>query len=425
MSKAEAVTAVESLNTFTDVLYVTDRGRMPSQIKRLLKQGKLSSLLLPVGEFLQVSNHLDLIGTVIIDDENLDFSQKSDLPRTIELLETSGIGTILLGKHVDLPVKSFSLGHSSVKSFSLATKMKALSIDDLWIRISLNLAYRNEHSKGLTKAAAPSPNSPPAGKGDLTEQLGMTETLVDNIAEQLRLAGLVQRDFLPTELPDCDKVQWGKIFLPAEWVSGDIYDAVRIDENHIGFYIADVVGHGIPAALLTIFVKQTLVMRQTLKSSYHIFSPAKVMENLNVRMTSQKFSGYQFATCCCCLLNTETLELTYCRGGHPYPVLLRGDSEPKQLQIKGSLLGIFPDAQYVQETVQLQPGDKLLLYSDGAEPLIGAFDDQDGFVFKDEFCEIRDLPIVEMTNRLNILAQNHRVDPAELDDITIVGFELL
>jgi sigma-B regulation protein RsbU (phosphoserine phosphatase) len=166
-------------------------------------------------------------------------------------------------------------------------------------------------------------------KNKLAEQLAMTKVLADNLTEQLRLAGLVQQDFLPAKLPNTDEVQWATIFLPAEWVSGDIYDIVRIDEQHIGFYVADIVGHGMPAALLTIFLKQALVMRETIENNYRIFSPAEVVKNLNLRMTAQKLSGYQFATCCYCLLNTKTLQLTYARAGHPYPILIRSGQQPE------------------------------------------------------------------------------------------------
>ena len=137
-------------------------------------------------------------------------------------------------------------------------------------------------------------------------------------------------------------------------------------------------------------------MRETAKNSYHIFPPAEVIRNLNVRMTTQRLSGYQFATCCYCLLNIKTLKLTYARAGHPYPILIRPLQQPQQLKIRGSLLGIFEQAEYAQQSVQLQRGDKLLLYSDGAEPFIGNFDPVVGFNFCKEFCEIKDLPIVEM-----------------------------
>ena len=419
------MTVVQAPSRFTDVLYLTNQSCMPSDIKHLLKRGKLSFLLLSIDEFSRVHERLDLIGTVIIDGTALDASQQQKLPSIIESLEAKGIGTILLKECSQLPAKRFTLTHKPAGSSSLAGREESVSLDDLWVRISLNLAYSKNESGIIAKPSAMPVENLITGDGDLTEQLCMAETLVDNLAEQLRLAGLVQRDFLPTQLPDCPEVQWSKVFLPAEWVSGDIYDVVRIDENHIGFYIADVVGHGIPAALLTIFLKQSMAMRQTIDSSYHIFSPKEVMTNLNARMTSQKFSGYQFATCCYCLLSTDTLQLTYSRAGHPYPVLLRSDSQPEQLELKGPLLGIFQQAEYAQETVQLQRGDKLLLYSDGAESIIGNFDDQAGFVFNEEFCEIKSLPIIEMVDRLKTLARNRRLDLYELDDVTIVGFELL
>jgi len=247
----------------------------------------------------------------------------------------------------------------------------------------------------------------------------------DNLAEQLRMAGLVQRDFLPRRLPNSDQFRWATAFLPCEWVSGDIYDVARLDERHIGFYVADVAGHGIPAALLTMFLKQALVMRQTTGNSYHIFSPAEVMANLNLRMTGQKLSGQQFATCCYCLLNMETLQLTYARAGHPHPILISAREQPRRLQVQGPLLGIFEQVEYIQQTKQLQPGDKLLLYSDGAEPFIGSFDDLSGLNFSEEFCEIKDLPIVEMMEKFKTLVQNKKIRPPVVDDITAVGLEIL
>jgi sigma-B regulation protein RsbU (phosphoserine phosphatase) len=234
----------------------------------------------------------------------------------------------------------------------------------------------------------------------------------------------VQQDFLPTQLPHTKEVRWSNIFIPAEWVSGDIYDIVRIDEQHIGFYVADVVGHGMPAALLTIFLKQALLMRETYEKNYRIFPPTEVVKNLNMRMAAQKLSGYQFATCCYCLLNIKTLQLTYARAGHPYPILIRSGQEPEQLQVRGSLLGVFEQAEYTQETVQLQPGDKLFVYSDGSEPFIGKFDDKSGFGFSKEFLALKDLPVVEMMDKLNTIAHNQKISPSEIDDITIVGLEI-
>ena len=200
---------------------------------------------------------------------------------------------------------------------------------------------------------------------------------------------------------------------------------VRLDENHIGFYIADVVGHGIPAALLTIFVKQAMVMRETSASSYRIFEPAEVVANVNRKMITQMLSGNQFVTCCCCLLNTDTLDLTYCRAGHPHPLLIRQGEDLRQLEGKGSLVGIFEGAEYVQQTVRLTRGDKVVLYSDGAEPVIGRVDEGHKFHFAPGFLNISDLDAETFTAEFKELAVKHEFKAGELDDITTIAMQIL
>jgi len=423
MVQSELLSAIELQKRFIDVLYLTNEKQMPQEIKHLLKERNLSYKLLRIDKFGEARNELGLVGTVIVDAVDSEAAQQQKLARIIETLEMENIGVILITNREKVPVKSFSLSPSK-SSFSMGGMTEAVSIDELWTRVSVNLAYRKKSDGIAVKPAIPPKQIQTIYKNKLAEQLSMTGALVDNLTEQLRLAGLVQQDFLPTQLPNTERVKWASVFLPAEWVSGDIYNAVRIDEKHLGFYVADVVGHGMPAALLTIFLKQALVMRTTVDNAYHIFSPAEVMKNLNKKMATQKLSGYQFATCCYCLLNTETLEMTFARAGHPYPILLRRGQEPKQLEVRGSLLGVFKEAEYSEDKIQLQQGDKILLYSDGAEPFIGNYDDLTGFHFMKEFLELKDLQIVEMMDRFNMMAQNQNIDPSEVDDITTLGLEI-
>jgi len=417
------LSAIELQKHFIDVLYLTNEKQMPQEIKHLLKERNLSYKLLRIDKFSEARDKLGLVGTVIVDAVDSEAAQQQKLARIIETLEMENIGVILITSREKVPVKSFSLAPAK-SSFSMGGMTEAVSIDELWTRVSVNLAYRKKSDGIAVKPAIPPKQIQTIYKNKLAEQLSMTGALVDNLTEQLRLAGLVQQDFLPTQLPNTERIKWASVFLPAEWVSGDIYNAVRIDEKHLGFYVADVVGHGMPAALLTIFLKQALVMRTTVDNAYHIFSPAEVMKNLNKKMATQKLSGYQFATCCYCLLNTETLEMTFARAGHPYPVLLRRGQEPKQLEVRGSLLGVFKEAEYSEDKIQLQQGDKILLYSDGAEPFIGNYDDLTGFHFMKEFLELKDLQIVEMMDRFNMMAQNQNIDPSEVDDITTLGLEI-
>ena len=95
------------------------------------------------------------------------------------------------------------------------------------------------------------------------------------------------------------------------------------------------------------------------------------------------------------------------------------------MEIKGSLLGVFEQQEYPQQTVQLQSGDKLLLYSDGAESIITGLDREGNSNFREEFCGIKDLDIVEMMKNLNIHVQDQKNISSEIDDITIIGFEIL
>lgn len=424
MEKRVSTQDMRPLTSFTDVLYVTDKGQIPYEVKRLLKQHRLSFQTVPIDAYMHMRDHPELIGTVVIDAEGLNAAQENKLAGIIESLEMEGVGVTILTNRVEMPVKSFSLSPSK-SSFSMADKTETVSIDDLWVRISVNLAYRKKSSGIAVKPAVPPRHARRFYKNKLAQQLQMTETLVESLAEQLRLAGLVQQDFLPTQLPNDDKSKWATAFCPAEWVSGDIYDVVRVDEGHVGFYLADVVGHGMPAALLTIFLKQALVMRETVDKEYKIFSPAEVMQKLNVKMASQRLSGYQFATCCYGLLNTKTLELTYSRAGHPYPILFREGQEPMQLEARGSLLGIFEQAVYSESKIQLQRGDKLLVYSDGAEKFVGGYDDQGAFHFSEEFMSLQQLSIGDVIERLKVFANSVEADSPEADDVTGLGLEVL
>lgn len=424
MGKTQTVNSCETLTDFVDVVYLSDKPAMPVEVKRLFRQKRLSSHLLPLEGYREIHRRPDLVGTVIIDAEGMDPTQDQRLGRILESIERDNLGTILLTQRVKRRVKSFSLVPSD-SSFSMTNNHESISLDVLSARISVNLADRKKQNSGITFR-------PPTSLSAIeklhhtspTDPAQMAGALMDNLTEQLRLAGLVQRDFLPAHLPNCSEAQFVATFIPAEWVSGDIYDVARIDEQHIGFYIADAVGHAMPAALLTIFIKQAMAMRETLDNSYRIFPAQEVLTNLNLKMLGQKLSGYQFATCCYCLLNIKTLQLTFARAGHPYPILFREGQPPLQLESRGALLGVFDNAEFTQRAIQLQSGDRLLLYSDGAELLVGQLLDGEGFRFTEDLLAMRDAPITEIVDTLTKINDNLDTPPLEIDDFTLVGLQV-
>ena len=424
MGKMQARENIKVPDGFTDVVFLSDKTDLPAEIKRLFRQKKLTHRLLSLTRYLTIHSRPDLIGTVVIDAEGLNVSQDPQLGRIMECLERDNIGTILLTRPVTPPVGSSSpvvANHDPAKG----SAPDSIPLDDLWAQISVNLAYRKGPDAGTAAKSSILVNPSERLRSNRTAGPSeATEAFVDNLTEQLRLAGLVQRDFLPARLPNCNEAQWAVAFIPAEWVSGDIYDVARIDEQHIGFYLADAVGHSMPAALLTIFIKQAMAMRETIGNKYRIFTPAEVVKNLNLKMLGQKLSGYQFATCCYCLLNIWTRHLVFARAGHPYPILFHHGQPPQQLQTRGSLLGIFDSAEFVQHTVQLEAGDRLLLYSDGAESLIGRNTGSEQFQFTDELLAMNDASITEIVDRLTELAKNRQLAPAEVDDLTLLGLEV-
>jgi sigma-B regulation protein RsbU (phosphoserine phosphatase) len=190
------------------------------------------------------------------------------------------------------------------------------------------------------------------------------------IDQELRLAGRLQRDFLPAKLPQIPPLSFATVFRPASWVSGDMYDVFRIDEQHVGLFLTDAMGHGVAAGLLTMFLRQALVAKRLSGRSYQLVPPGEALANLNACLVRQRLPNCQFVTAVYALLNVETLELRLSRAGHPYPICMRADGTLVELPAPGSLLGI-PDlpVEFGESRVRLEPGDRLLLYTDGIEDL--------------------------------------------------------
>jgi len=202
-------------------------------------------------------------------------------------------------------------------------------------------------------------------------------TQITQIDEEMRLAARLQVDFLPRTLPEIGNVSFNVFFRPASYVSGDIYDVARLDEDHVAFFVADAVGHGMPAALLTIFLKRTLQTKELTKDGYRLILPDEALAHLNNELVQQQLSLCQFVTMAYAILNTRTFTLQWSRAGHPSPMLLKTSGSAEELELDGALLGVFADEKFPLQTVQLAPGDSILMYSDGFE---SAFTDPAGLI---------------------------------------------
>jgi serine phosphatase RsbU (regulator of sigma subunit) len=190
---------------------------------------------------------------------------------------------------------------------------------------------------------------------------------ITRMHEELQLAAMVQRELLPRELPALYGMEFGALWRPAHYVSGDIYDVARLDDDHIGVFIADAVGHGVPAALMTMFICHSLCLKEITGSSYRLVPPSEVLSRLNDAMIRRRGRTTRFATAIYGLINCRERTLTLAGAGHPPPILFRANGSCEELETEGGLLGVFDDETYQQITVELGLHDRMVLYSDGFE----------------------------------------------------------
>src|SRR3954465_5014942 len=179
------------------------------------------------------------------------------------------------------------------------------------------------------------------------------------IQKELETARLIQLSILPETVPQNDGLDIAARYVPMTSVAGDFYDFVVVDNKHVGILIADVSGHGMPAALIASMLKIALAAE-----SAHADDPARVLHGLNQALCG-KFQ-HHYVTAAYAFVDMEKRTLTYAGAGHP-PMLMWGASSPNVRDVteNGLFLGKFTFATYSSVEVPLASGDRGLLYTDG------------------------------------------------------------
>ena len=258
-------------------------------------------------------------------------------------------------------------------------------------------------------------------------------------AEQMRLAGLIQRRMIPEKPPQIGDLDIAATYIPCFDVGGDFYDFLPIDKNRLVITIADVIGKGVPAAIMMSWFRGAL---QAYTESCRNVSPnagaaasgldsgskaalrtRSAIENFN-KMACMECREGEFITLYYATIDAAARTMTYCNCGHEPAVLIR-DGRAHDLAKGGLVLGVDPRAGYEIETVELRDGDCLLFYTDG---LVDAMDFNGELWGREHMLEaamrFADCPADHMVR--NILAYRRRFAglARQVDDTSIIAVKV-
>jgi sigma-B regulation protein RsbU (phosphoserine phosphatase) len=195
----------------------------------------------------------------------------------------------------------------------------------------------------------------------IIEKVMLHEQLIEKkrLEGQLEVARQVQLELLPAQDPELEGFDISAYNFPTEEVSGDYYDWVRIYEDQIGIVVADVSGKGVPAALLMAF------LRASLRAAIHIgYAPHISMAKVNYLLW-ESIERNQFVTAFYSVLDASNRTLAYTNAGHNPPLLLEKDGSARFIERGGLPLGMFKNTRYYEYYLSMEPGQVLVLYTDG------------------------------------------------------------
>ena len=192
----------------------------------------------------------------------------------------------------------------------------------------------------------------------------------DRMKHDLDAAAEIQQKWLPDDLPKTDSIDMAWKFHPCDELAGDFLNIIQLNENEIGIYVMDVMGHGVQAALLSFSVSRNLSPMAgsdsiVLKSGQQDpVSPVEVLTNLN---TLYPFlaNNNRFFTLLYGILDLRDSRFRYACGGHPGPLIFSSDGQIQDLTENSFPIGIVEEAGFEQAEIKLNPGDRMYLYSDG------------------------------------------------------------
>ncbi len=183
----------------------------------------------------------------------------------------------------------------------------------------------------------------------------------EQVAQQVKLAGIIQRRMIPESAPKMPHLDIAAMYNPCFGVGGDLYDFIRLDKDNLAIAIADVIGKGIPAALMMSSFRG--MIRAYADGGHKRHTMAEIIRKLNNTACDECRDG-EFITLFYAIINTKEMTMTYCNCGHEPALIWRG-GKIRELKKGGLVLGVMKETEYEIEKVELKNDDRLLFYTDG------------------------------------------------------------
>ena len=254
-----------------------------------------------------------------------------------------------------------------------------------------------------------------------------------HMVRDLDAAAKVQRSLLPADDVTLQGLNIAWRYVPCQSLAGDFLNIFQLDEERVGLFVVDVSGHGVPSSLMAVTVGRfltskvsdsSILVRQAADGGVVVVRPAEVATQLNRLFQADEFSGLYF-TMLYGVLHVPSGRLDYASGGHPAIVRIPAAGGPPEFHgAEGFPIAFVPEVEYEQKSLQLQPGDRIYLYSDGVPEAM----DKDQEPYGDEKMAAfldggRAGPLETSVTGLLSSVEEWCRPKGPLDDVTILGVE--
>ena len=289
--------------------------------------------------------------------------------------------------------------HRSGREFPADISLSPIESDDGWLVIA---AVRDMTDRHRIEAALRQAN----------EKLGQDHTS----------AARIQRSLLPGRPAGIPGVEVEWVYEPCEKLGGDSFNVFEIEPGRVGFYMLDVTGHGVGAALQSVALTRVLASTWTLEGRR---TPAQLLAWLNAEFPVDP-EVWQYFTFLCGMLDVATGRLRYASAGHPGPVHAPRGGVPAALEAAGLPIGWFPEVEYDEFAAQLAPGDRLYLYSDGVTEAMNERQEDFGTAgLLGSLTATRGGPLRETVQALRRAVSRWRGQDGLEDDLTLLALEMV